>query len=252
MKRILISSITALVLAGGFFLPSFLMSFKDRQMIGQSIVGSSHISFETKSELGILDRLRMITTVGSIPVENGKKLDADTVKQKVLTEVERFNAGDVIELDAGTCKINDLNVSFYVDSVDPAKNMIVWRVYMEDDKGHVVNVSIDDETGTLLSMQYISKMAMDEVPYMAMDEGTYPEGNLAAPSGENSGQYYNRTLVDPETLVNSLADYYGLSVEASEQKSGGETFLYELKLSDGSTDSAMRMMVTMSEYWINF
>ena len=244
MKRILISSITALVLAGGFFLPSFLMGFKDRQMIGQSIVGSSHISFETKSELGILDRLRMITTVGSIPVENGKKLDADTVRQKVLTEVERFNAGDVLELDAGTCKIIHRNVSFYVDSVDPAKNMIVWRAYMEDNKGHAVSVSIDDETGTLLSMQYVSEMAMDEVPYM--------EGNVAAPLAEKSGQYYNRTLVDPETLVSSIADYYGLGVEASELKGGGATFLYELKLSDGSSDSTMQMMVSMSEFWINY
>ena len=67
MKRFFISAAVALLLAGVFFLPSFTADLKDRQMIGDyTVTDGSGISFEATSNLGIMERLEMITTAESI------------------------------------------------------------------------------------------------------------------------------------------------------------------------------------------
>ncbi len=153
MNRLVISAAAALILAGGFFLPSFITGLKDRQTIEEyTVADSSSISFETKSELGILDRLRMITSVGSIPLENGDKLKSDTAYQCALTELARLNAGGWMAFDFESCRMYGYYISFYVDSIDPAKNMIVWHLNLGDEAGRAIYAAVDDETAILLSL----------------------------------------------------------------------------------------------------
>jgi hypothetical protein len=210
MKRLFISAATALILAGGFFLPSFITGLKDRQTIEEyTVADSSSISFETKSELGILDRLRMITSVGSIPLENGDMLKSDTAYQCALTELERFNADGFMEFDFEACQMYGYSIFFYVDSIDPAKNMIVWYLNLGDDAGHTIFATVDDETGLLLSLEYYTKAVAEDIYYKEVpDRGT--------PGKPDYERYYNKLIVDPEKLKNSVADYYGLEAGSME------------------------------------
>ncbi len=245
MNRLIISAAAALILAGGFFMPSFITGLKDRQTIEEyTVADSSSISFETKSELGILDRLRMITSVGSIPLENGDKLKSDTAYQCALTELARLNAGGWMAFDFENCQMYGYYISFYVDSIDPAKNMIVWHLNLGDEAGRAIYAAVDDETGILLSLEYYTKDASGEIYYEKVP-------NRGTPGEPDYERYYDKLIVDPEKLKDSVADYYGLETGSMEYIKDSVIFHYELELRDGSASTKLQVVITGAELWFN-
>ena len=196
MKRLMIPAvilITAFILAVGFFLPQYVLGFRDKQTIGKLDITDGRISFEAKSELGIIDRLKMITNAASIPLDNGKNMDPDTAYQRALTEIGKFNSKSILEFDLSSCKMVRNSVSFYIDSADPTKNIIVWYISIEDDS-HFITVAVDDATGILLSVDYSSDTSAIQ----------YKSDMIARPSAA--------PLTDLSVLADSIADYYGLTV----------------------------------------
>jgi hypothetical protein len=156
MKRLIISAAVVLLLAGAFFLPSLTAEFKDSRMIGDyTVTDGAGISFEATSDLGIMERLELITKAESIQLENGKELDDETAYAQALTELAQLNTGGIMELDLDSCVLLDAGVSFYIDSADSAKSLIAWSVSLEDAMGRIANVSLDDETGRLLGCSTI-------------------------------------------------------------------------------------------------
>jgi hypothetical protein len=241
MKRFFVPAATALILAGAFFLPAVVTGVKDRQMIDEyTLVGGSSFSIETKNELGIIDRLKMMMNVDSIQLENGKNLDADSAFETALSELERFNAENVMALDYYHCELLKASVSFYVDSVEPTKNMITWLLDMDDQSGHSVMVTIDVETGVILPLNYISYNAVPS-PAISRKEYTDKPSELGVPDED--------LFVDPDVLTNSIAAYYDLEVLLMQTEKDRMVNGYELLLRDGGDSVILLAMITRDGFW---
>ncbi len=191
-------ALTVLILTGGFLLPTFILRLGDRQTIGRlTVTDGSGVSYETKSELKTIDRLRMMTDARSIEVDKGTYMDANTAYQSALSELGKFADQGILEFDVQTCRLSEYDVSFFIDSTDPSKSMIAWSLYIRDDT-HDINVAIDDETGILLGLSYninelIYKKGVEKPPTISETvSGTETEGV---------------TVVD--LIGQTLADYYG-------------------------------------------
>jgi hypothetical protein len=264
VKRLIIPIavvLTVIILTGGFFLPTLVSQFKDRQTIGElTITDGSGVSYETKSELKIIDRLKMMTEARRVDLDNGKNMDADAAYQSALEELGKFEDRGIIALDLESCRLSELRVAFFIDSSDPSKSMIVWDLYIQNGT-YNINVAVDDETGVLLAMLFdvdksvykkgeaaISLPFVIEFdaksPIVAEDSAAAEDSAVAEPSAEDS------TVAEQsyaEQIGKALAGYYGLTYVGSKpQKSDYYTRL-TIELSDGQ-DSVM-LPVNLNDAW---
>lgn len=224
--------ITAIILLIGFFLPHYVLGFRDRQTVGRLDVIEGSISYEAQSDLGIIDRLKMITSAASIPLDNGKKLDADTAYQRALTEIDKFNSKAIIDFNFSACKLIRDSVSFYIDAADPTKNMIVWNLTIQDE-GHTISVTVDDETGILLNLNYSR-----DIPVVKTRSDM-----ISLPSGT--------PLADPAVMADSIADYYDLIATQPELEKNVKYIGLIFELSDGKESMTMTAGLTINGFWIN-
>lgn len=234
MKRLIISAVVVLILAGTFFLPSFTANLKDRQMIGQyTVTDGTGISFEATSDLGIMERLEMITEAESIQLENGKELDDETAYACALTELAQLNAGGLMELDLDSCFLLDASVAFFIDSADSTKSLIAWSISLEDATGHNANVALDDETGKLLWFQYYSESVMEK------PEADSEETSLLA--------------VSPDELAEIIVGYYGLDAAVIDMEKYAPDYAeFTIRLSDGDGWVNIRGGISAYDLWFNF
>ena len=236
MKRLIIPVVvllTALILTGGFFLPSVVSRLKDKKTVGMlTITDGSGVSFETKSELQIIDRLKMMTNAGRIPLDNGKNLNADTAYQTALTELGKFNSRALLDIDLTSSQMLKSAVDFYIDSADPSKNMIVWNLNI-DDGVHSLWVTVDDETGVLLSLQYSAS------PLTYKKEAAVLNRSMPA------------IPFDPELIGKSLADYYGLTLVFTEPLKKDKYDRLTFELSDGKNTVSLAVMIFDSGFMVN-
>lgn len=229
MKRLLIPAaivLTALTLAGCFFLPSFMSRLKDKQTVGMlSITDSRGVSFETKFQLQMIDRLKMTANVDHIRLDNGKNMDVDAAFQAALSELGKFNSEDIMALDLAACRLSKHSVNFLIDSADPSKNLIIWSLYIQDDT-HTVIAAIDDETGKILSLQY-------DVSLIAYKKEMLPS---AAPGMAKP--------FDTEIIGQTLADYYELTLVRAELLKSDRYLNVMCELSDGQNTVALYVIIT--------
>ncbi len=236
MRRIAIPAvvlITVLILTGGFFLPNYISGFKDRQTIGKlDVTDGGGISFETKSELGIIDRLKMMTSAPSISLDNGKNMNAETAYQTALSELGTFNSLDVIDLDTAACRLSKYGVSFFIDSADPSKNLIVWDLLIQD-KMHDIAVSVDDETGKLLSLQYRTSLLEYQTDIPVTTRSDKPMS------------------FDTEMIGQTIADYYGLTLVGWEPAKSDQYKRLLLDLNDGQESITIAVTFTGYGFMVN-
>lgn len=236
MKRLIIPVVvllTALILTGGFFLPSIVSRLKDEKTVGMlTITDGSGISFETKAELQIVDRLKMMTNAGRIALDNGKNLNAETAFQTALTELGKFNSRSLVEIDLTSCRMLKSAVDFYIDSADPSKNMIVWSLSIEDET-HNMWVTVDDETGVLLSFQYSTQQLV-----LKKEAAVIPRAMPASP--------FNLELIGE-----SIADYYGLTLVRSEPLKKDRYDYLVFELSDGQNSVSLTVVILDSGFMVN-
>jgi hypothetical protein len=122
--------------------------------------------------------------------------------------------------------------------------MIVWYLNLGDDAGHTIFATVDDETGLLLSLEYYTKAVAEDIYYKEVpDRGT--------PGKPDYERYYNKLIVAPEKLKNSVADYYGLEAGSMEYIKDSTIFHYELELSDGSASTKLQVVISGTELWFN-
>jgi hypothetical protein len=107
--------LTVIILTGGFFLPTLVSQFNDRQTIGElTVTDGSGVSYETKSELKIIDRLKMMTEARRVDLDNGKNMDADAAYQSALEELGKLEDSGIIALDLESCQLSELRVAFLI------------------------------------------------------------------------------------------------------------------------------------------
>ncbi len=75
--------------------------------------------------------------------------------------------------------------------------------------------------------------------------------NRGTPGEPDCERYYDKLIVDPEKLKNSVADYYGLETGSMEYIKDSVIFHYELELRDGSASTKLQVVITGAELWFN-
>lgn len=235
MKRIIVPAVlalTALILTGSFFLPSFISRLRDRQTIGElAISGVSSISYETEAELGILERLQLINSAGTIPLNKGKNIESESAYQYALSELAQFNNNNIMAFDFDACRLVRYSVAFYVDASEPSKNLVAWSIDIQD-KLHNITVVVDDETGKLLSIYY----------YLA---DWYMEKKIA------TSQLYDEVTIDVNLMTSSIANYYGLSAVQLAPVNTDKNLYLQYELSNGQNSILMGVINSGGEFWIN-
>lgn len=249
MKRFVIPAavlLTALILTGGFFLPTIILQYKDRQMIGElTVTDGSGVSYETKSELKTIERMKMVSKAEMVSLDNGKNMNADTAYQTALTELDKLTDKGILELDRAACRLSKYDVYFFIDSADPTKNMIVWFLLIEDEN-HMINTAVDDETGMLLALNYnLSKQAYQNgisvLPLPAIKEYAIEPSPGQAAGGSTVAELIGQTL----------ADYYGLTFVGSEQQESEYYTRFAFELSDGQESIVLPVTFTYTGFYIS-
>lgn len=231
MKRIwtsVVVVITFLLLTGGFFLPSLVARVEDEQIIGKlNVAGTQSVSFENKSELSIIDRLKVRSNSSSIALDKGKNMDSEAAFQCAITELTKFNQNNVMDIDLSKCVMTENDVEFLIDATDPSKNVIVWNIMMTDEAGHSIFVSVDDETGIMTYLYY----------FVNLKQTKYDLTDVPRPAEPKEAE----KTVDVDMLRNSIAAYYSLDSEIVSTKpdSYSDYTVMILKLSDGEGNVEM-------------
>ncbi len=250
MKRFVIPAavlLTVLILTGGFFLPTLVLKYKDRQTIGElKITDGSSVSYETKSELKTIDRLNIITNGGMLEVDNGKNMNADKAFQSALTELAIFEDKGVLEVDRATSRLMRYDVMFLIDSADPSKNMIVWYIFIQDEIRDI-HVAVDDETGILLTLDYnLNKQALkDGIMLTPRPEITEKSADDAASASDAGGS----TVM--ELIGRTLADYYGLTLVSTNLRSSEYFARFAFELGDGEESVVLSVTVTDTGFYFS-
>jgi hypothetical protein len=250
MKRLslpIAAVLTALILTGGFFLPTVVLQYKDRQTVGRlTVTDGSGVSYETKSELKVIDRLNMFTYAKPIGVDNGNNMNADKAFQSAMTELDTFADKGIIELNRADCRLSSYDVYFLIDSTDPTRNMIVWYLLIKNET-HDIYVTVDDETGVLLAMDY----NLNEVGYkMAMTASPKPAITEAYGIELEVGEKADDATVT-ELIGQTLADYYGLSLVGSEPLKSDYYTRLAFELSDGRESVTLYVTLTGTGFMVS-
>jgi hypothetical protein len=115
--------------------------------------------------------------------------------------------------------------------------MIVWYLNLGDDAGHTIFATVDDETGLLLSLEYYTKAAAEDIYY----EEVPTTGHLASPTMSGIITSSSSTL---RSLKTAWPDYYGLEAGSMEYIKDSTIFHYELELSDGSASTKLHVVIS--------
>jgi hypothetical protein len=223
--------VTALILVGGFFLPSYISGMKDRQTMDRlSVIDSQAVSVEAKSTLSIAERLQLRVSAASVYLDNGKNMDSQTAYSQAVTELDKFSSLMGLDYKSDTFQLDNSHVEFLVDSADPSKNLVVWNIAVSNDDGCGFIASVDDETGKLLSIYYFTDKVSkyDLAPSASLTE-----------------------VPSIDALATGIASYYGMKVvgDADYDKNEGK---YVIHLSDGINDLDMSVALTQQVYLVNF
>lgn len=237
MKRFIIPiavALTAVILTSGFFLPTLVSQFRDRQTVGQLMVtDGGTVNYETKSELKLIDRLKMITNARQIEVDKGNNMDSGTAYESAITELGKLNNFELFEINTQACQMSSYGVFFYIDSTDPTKSLIVWDLVIQDGD-HDIVVDIDDETGKILAIQYY------------FNDIAYKKGMAEVkPSAEPA------RVVDTDQIGRALADYYGLTYISAEPQKGDIYARLMIELNDGQDSISIPVSLFGSGFIIN-
>ena len=236
MRRLTIPVVllaAALILAVSFFLPTYISVLRDRQSLDiLSVAEGMSAGFQTSSKLTMPDRLSLINSAGNMELANGKNLDSETAYQRALDELRSFNSSGFMAFDFNSWQLLKCGVSFYIDSENPSKNLIVWYIVIEDTLSHSIEALVDDETGKLLSVGYV--IAVPAKPSRGDEIATVKTGGLA---------------VEPDALVEAITSYYGLETTASPYTKTESGLGIELMMRDGASSVVTDVYIRVNGFW---
>lgn len=229
-----IASLAALlIMAAGFLLPTIVSGMKDRQTLDQiNTIDSETINFDAQTGLSLLKKLDMIRYNSSgISIENGQYQTSVSAVEQGLSELKEFIDVFHMNFDADSCVVEDCFAQFVLDSANPANSMIVWVIQATDSTGKSMALTLDDESGKILSLSYDAKQWISynaEITKSGLDEGTR------------------------QKLENFLTDYWSVDIavwNCAEQYPGYLYYILELTDGTNSTEITLQLYEQIISLW---
>lgn len=138
-----------------FCMPSLMAKATDAQTIGVSnSIDVEPISIESADEMDAINKLLLFSSSPSITeLSKGKNLDEESALTAAKVAIEPY-LSVMPDFNADNCEVF-YNIYFLIDPEEPTQSMVVWGINLIDKElGHAAYLIIDDETGTLFSIEY--------------------------------------------------------------------------------------------------
>ena len=239
IKKIGIGAVVLLTLAAGVCLPLLVSAVQDGQALNRKTVTAVEpIRYENSSGLSILKKMSLLRNSTLTHIESGMKMSVDEAKAQAISNLKKLDADGLLLFDWGTAVLDYFEPTFCINSADPSNSVIVWGFSFIDGYGNTLELTLDDESGMLLSLSL-----------------TF--GDKALSDGDNT-DYFAQLPKCGDALVAELANYYGITVsnkrdngdassETGEAKTAGEEGAYaqkwyELMLESGWTTYDFRLL----------
>lgn len=197
MKRQIRAYLTAgisllLAAAAGFGLPLLLLRFGDEQRLGRIDQEEvSRMEITEQPVLTIVEKIRLMQrpSSNSMVLAKGRNYDSDTIAGRIAEELDAMAGfgipGTSVELEDAVFSVYPV---FMMD-VEGENSFIVWvgEVYAAD--GVQIDLSLDDETGKILSLSCFGSVneKIGSGEETADSFGTYLGCHVAAVNVSDSG-----------------------------------------------------------------
>lgn len=215
-RTILAGLLTVVVVAGGFFLPNLVAALQARN--AQPVqVETGPARLFSSSDLSLREKLVLMSsgTVQSVEVESARYLAEEEAEQYSYAYALGFSQA---AMEAAAVEV--MNVQPYYNMfVATGAAFYIWECYIRTEDGSNLSICIDDETGCLLQLSWISGKKINAEPdwskriYAAQDYlmdrcatelgAVYDGSSIAESNGyavmDTMGQAVYCHLYEPET-----------------------------------------------------
>ena len=201
-------------LAAGLFLPYYTAAVQDARTLGAlNTSDAEQISYEDSSALGVVEKLALIHNFDPVELKNGLYMDEETAYSRALEELRRLDPDGLLQFQSDSCTFDEAYAVFYIDSGNPESSMIAWNVFVVDDSGNRLMLTVDDATGVIFGLYIV----------FSYDSTTI---------GQNK-ELYSAYLENLDPISAELKEYYhGLGVSQVTIKNSDSRF--SMSLSDGN------------------
>ena len=155
LKYILTFTLTSIFIVVGFFLPEWMIAYKDQNIIGK-------VRFETiepqkivlNSETSIIEKIGLLRNypqnVNRITLEMGTKFDLTSANDKFFEEISVLTKlGLLPEIELSDKTTVKIDVNLYAQKDNPPNSGVFWN--MDFQKGEFSgNFYMDDNTGKII------------------------------------------------------------------------------------------------------
>ena len=217
MKQYLMMVLILAVFAvSGFMLPAEFMEWQDRQRLENSETQSGEeVVLVPQTDMTLIEKMQLIQkdSVTTLPMEQGKNYDGDSMISKMQKELQKLSNLGLPDLEEQDCLYEIEDILFLVDTRDGTKSMILWNASVVADDFYI-GVSMDDETGKILGLTYHEKRGDTSL-------SVYGDKSLAIENAiedvcpvdledaaKNWGEYLGISLVETYDTPNPTADIY--------------------------------------------
>lgn len=217
MKQYLVMVLILAVFAvGGFMLPSELMKWQDQQRLENSETQSGEeVVLVPQTDMTLIEKMQLIQkdTVTTLPMEQGKIYDGDSVIPKMQKELQKLSGLGLPDLEEQECFYEIEDILFLVDTRDGTKSMILWNASVVADDFRI-GISMDDETGKILHLYYYEKRG--DVSLSAYGDKSLAIENAIGDvspvdledAAKEWGEYLGISLAETYDTPNPTADIY--------------------------------------------
>jgi hypothetical protein len=201
---ILTIALTFIFIAAGFFLPEWMIAYKDQSIIGkvrfESVEPQKIISDNETSMIEKIGLLRDYPqNVNRIALEMGRKFDLTSANDKFFEEISVLTElGLLPEIELSDKITVKIDVSLYAQKDDPSNNGVFWNIDFQ--KGEFSgNFYMDDNTGKIIKFIAIAPDKPPNIDKNAIEEWSNYLG-LKAQNIELQPETYS-TWEDEKTKV---------------------------------------------------
>lgn len=203
-KKQIIVYLLIIVLITGICIafPYSIFSLQDKNRFGK-IYSESVTPMDSafQNKMSLTDKLQLIqneySNINVVVLEQGTKFNQSTIHDTVKNEVQKLREMGLApaETDLWENQPKSTTSLFYIDTTNPAKNIIVWILLYWDGK-QSSTIYIDDESGKILRFSYMS------------EENTFllELKDMAKKWGEYLGLEFKEALVDSVEKDEAIAE----------------------------------------------
>lgn len=163
MKAYVIAGISlVLAAAAGFGLPGLLLRFGDEQQLGQIEQEKvSPMEITDQPVLSIVEKVRLMqrASSNSMALEKGRNYSQETIAGQISGELQTLAALDIPGIPENPEDAEVMAEPVFMMDVEGENSFIVWNAALYAD-GWGVELSMDDETGKILSLNCYGSVEM--------------------------------------------------------------------------------------------